>query len=213
MNKKVKLLIILAFLFIVVIGGSYSYSMYKSSIAGNASADVAKWNITVNGCNIVNPDETNTDCFASVVDGDTVTVTRNFKVDEFVYEANGNKNVIPTKIAPGSSGSFKVRIRPNDTEVSFKYTFRARLADTSNSIKLYVTTPTNSTKTLLSDAGYEGTINYAANHTNYEEVFTIYVEWVNDNTGQNDERDTEIGTQGSDPRLSIPIEIVFEQIK
>ncbi len=210
MNRKVKIVVILAFLFLIVLIGSYSYSKYRSDVTGQASSDVAKWNITVNGCNISKPDTTNSACFESVDNGDgTVTILRNFKISEFSYNNNNNNNVVNTKIAPGSSGQFVIRIRPNDTEVSFKYTIKSHIVDDNTALKYYVKGPNDNNRILVPDTGYVGYINYSANHTNYEEVVTFYVDWLNDET-QN-ENDTKIGTKSADPKLEIPIEITFEQ--
>ncbi len=210
MNRKVKILVILAFLFLIVLIGSYSYSKYRSDVTGQASSEVAKWNITVNGCNISKPDTTNTQCFESRDNGDgTVTVLRNFKISEFSYNNNNNNNVVNNKIAPGSSGQFVIRIRPNDTEVSIKYTIKSHIADVNTALKYYVKGPNDASRILVPSSGYVGYINYSASNTNYEEVITFYVDWLNDE--DQNENDTKIGTKSADPKLEIPIEITFEQ--
>ena len=211
MNRKVNTIIILAFLFTLVLVGSYSYSKYRSDITGAASAEVAKWNITVNGCNIVEPDPSNTTCFESTTDpsNGTVTILKNFSVTEFSYNSNNNPNVVDNKIAPGSSGQFVLRIKPNDTEVSFKYTITSSIIDSDSSLKYYVKGPNDSTRIEMPATGYVGYVYYNANHLNYEEVVTFYVDWENDE--DNNESDTVIGTKSADPKLDIPVMITFEQ--
>ena len=210
MNRKVKILIVLAFLFLVVLIGSYSYSKYRSDVTGAVSADVAKWNITVNGCNIVDPDTTNSACFASKVnEDDTVTILRNFNISEFTYSNSDLNNVERDKIAPGSSGEFVLRIKPNDTEVSIKYTINSRIVDSDFALKYYVKGPGDNTRIEMPQSGYVGYINYDASNTNYEEVITFYVDWLNDESAN--EKDTQIGTKSIDPKLEIPVEITFEQ--
>ena len=210
MKGKVKILVILAFLFLIVIIGSYSYSKYRSGITGEASADVAKWNISVNGCNIVEPDPANTDCFESKDNGDgTVTILRNFNITEFTYNNEDLNNVTRDKIAPGSSGNFKIKIKPNDTEVSIKYTINSHIEDDDVSLLYYIKGPNDSNYISMPSNGYVGYINYNASNTTREDVINFKVVWEN-NESHNKE-DTVIGTKSSDPKLNIPVEILFEQ--
>ena len=224
MNKKVSLLIILSFLLIIVIGGAYSYSKYNTEVSGSANAKVSKWNITVNNCNIVNPDKTNTDCFMETVDADNniVTINKNFNfgTGDFTYTNNNNNDVVDYKIAPGSSGTFKITIKPNDTQVSIKYKINVSLKKANSSILLYRSDPNETNKVLMENDGYEGVLQY--NDTGFTFLdnngvikngdiveFIIYVDWINDE--DNNDIDTEIGTSGTSPILEIPVEIVFEQ--
>lgn len=211
MNRKVKILIVLTFLFLIVVVGSYSYSKYRSEITGSASAELAKWNITVNGCNIVTPDESDSSCFESKVDEGTGTVTiiKNFNHTEFSYDSGGNNNVVDNKIAPGSTGQFIIRIKPNDTEVSIKYTITSSINDDDSSLKYYIKGPSDSERIPMPTDGYVGYINYDEGNTSYEEVITFYVDW--ENNEDNNEEDTFIGTKSADPKLDIPVQIAFEQ--
>ena len=212
MNRKVKILVILAFLFLVVLFGSYSYSKYRSDITGQASTDVAKWNITVNGCNIVTPDPSNSACFESKENDDgTVTIVRNFNITEFTYSNSDTANVKRDKIAPGSSGEFVLRIKPMDTQVSIKYTIRSYIKDDDFALEYYIKGPNDTDRILVPENGYVGYIMYnpANAGNNYEDVITFYVDWLNDESAN--EKDTKIGTKSADPKLDIPIEITFEQ--
>ncbi len=213
MKKKVNILIILSFLFILMLGGAYSYSKYVSDVTGVASADVANWNITVNNCNIVNPDKNNATCFDETIDdvNNTVTLNKNFNIEDFSYSNNNNPNVVDNKIAPGSSGVFELVIKPNDTEVSLKYTLKVSLKDENDSIRIFRSSPNSNDKVEMEVDGYQNLILYDENNVNYEEKILIYIDWINDESGVNDEKDTLIGTSGSVPKLEIPVEIVFEQ--
>lgn len=214
MSRKVNVLVLLSFLFILIMGAAVAYSKYKTDVSGEAKADIANWNISVNDCNIVNPDKDNETCFLEKVNDDgMVTVTRNFGIADIDYSNNNNDNVIDSKIAPGSSGTFKIAIKPNDTEVSIKYTLKASLAKENSSIKLYRSDPNGNNKVLLETDGYEGIIEYSADNASYEEVITIYVDWEKTNSPENDKIDTEIGTAGTSPILDLPVEIVFEQYR
>lgn len=221
MNKKISLLLILSFLFIIVMGGAYTYSKYNSSAVGTATADISKWNISVNNCNIVNPDKNNASCFKETVNEDgSVTVNKNFNVTDFTYSNNNNADVVDSKIAPGSSGTFKVTIKPNDTQVSIKYKLNVALAKANDSITLYRSDPNKTNKVIMEKDGYEGILQYTEQGFTFVDSngvtrnadiveFIIYVEWVNDE--RNNEIDTEIGTTGMAPILEIPVNILFEQ--
>ena len=146
---------------------------------------------------------------AKVNEDDTVTILRNFNISEFTYSNSDLNNVERDKIAPGSSGEFVLRIKPNDTEVSIKYTINSHIVDSNFALKYYVKGPGDNTRIEMPQSGYVGYINYDASHTNYEEVITFYVDWLNDESAN--EKDTQIGTKSVDPKLEIPVEITFEQ--
>lgn len=222
MNKKIKVLIVLSFLFILVFGAAYSYSRYSTIVSGAATADVADWNITVNGCNIASPDKNNTNCFREIVneEDNSVIVSRNFNITEFTYRNNSNAHVVNNKMAPGSSGTFKITIEPNDTQVSIKYKLNVELDKHNPSIVLYRTDPNKTNKVLMEPDGYEGILQYTRDGFIYIDstgkevsaekmVFTIYVEWANKE--ENNVYDTVIGTNGVSPTLDIPVNITFEQ--
>ena len=212
MKGKGKLLIILTFLFAVIILGSYSYSKYRSDITGEAKTDVAKWNISVNGCYIAKPsNNSDSTCYLETVNQSTgaVTVVRNFKITEFVINNNGNGNVVDGKIAPGSSGTFNIKIKPNDTEVSFRYTINSHIEDDNLSLSYSIKGPGDTDYRPMPATGYVGRIDYSASNTNYEEVISFKVDWINDEN--HNKEDTVIGTKSIDPKLEIPVEITFEQ--
>ncbi len=214
MKRKIKVLIILSFLLFLLLGMSYAYSKYKSDVSGSATLDIANWHITVNDCDIVTPDEDNTECFTPAVldaDDNVIKVAKNFKVTDFTYDNNNNQNVVDNKIAPGSSGTFKINIKPNDTEVSIRYHLTASLEIPNDSIELFIKGPNDTNRIPLTSDGYTGIIPYDENNGSYVEQLIIYVDWVNDESGASDEVDTIIGTSGSRPVLGMPIEIVFEQ--
>ena len=70
MNKKMRVLLLLSFLFILVLGAAYTYSKYYTEVSGVASADVAEWDIIVNNCKIDRPNESDATCFEQIDNGD-----------------------------------------------------------------------------------------------------------------------------------------------
>lgn len=222
MNKKVNVLIILSFLLVLVLGGAYTYSKYKTVASGNASVDVANWNILVNGCNIANPGEnTNVNCFNQVTNDDgTVTITKNFDVEDFDYSNFDNQDVVDNKIAPGSEGKFRINIDPSDTEVSIEYTMYITLVKENGSIKISRSNPNSTDMTLMEDDGYHGILQYTSdgfihiddngNRTSVDDLeFLVNVLW--ENNEDNNSIDTEIGTSSETPILGVSVNIVFEQ--
>ena len=144
--------------------------------------------------------------------------SKNFKITDFEYNNNGNDNVVDNKIAPGSSGSYVITIKPTDTEVSFKYSLNISLVDNDDSIKLYVKGPGDASRIELNssnDNTYTRTVEYATfkDNADYSIPINVYVDWINKADGSNDEADTKIGTSTSDPKLVIPVSITFEQVK
>ena len=214
MNRKVKVLILLAFLFVIVVAGSYSYSKYRSDITGTASTEIAKWDILVNDCHIVdhtkNPNDST--CYAEIEEGGQVVVLKNFVLspEDFSYVAN--TYVRGEKIAPGGSADFLLRINPQNTEVSFSYQVSTQISDEDESLEYYIVE--NNVETLLSSTGgsYSGTMNYSTFSTSTDPTKTIRfrVKWINNPA--NNESDTQIGTKSSRPTLEIPIQITFRQI-
>lgn len=210
MNKKANTFIILSLIFILIVGVSYSYSKYVSKTNGNINAEIAKWNISVNGCNIVSPDESKTDCFSAEKDesGEIVTLNKNFDINEINYNNENGNTMAEDKIGPGSSGFFKIKIQPNDTEVSIKYKLNISKPE-NEMIEISVDGPVN-----LVDGVYEGSIKYSANNRDYVEEIIVNVDWKNDDN--NNESDSEIGVLEDEEeakKLSIPVTITFEQDK
>lgn len=224
MKKKVNVLIILSFLFVVVLGAAYSYSKYNTEVSGKAVADVAKWAITVNDCDIVNPPDKNTTaCFVGELDneGNVITTKKNFQAGDIVYTNNTNGNVADGMIAPGNtSGTFKVTIKPNDTDVSMKYVLDVSTLKNNSSIKIYRSDPNKDNMVEMEKDGYTNYLYYSKDGFYYyddnnnkmdgsEITFIIYVYWINDE--DNNDVDTEIGTSAETPILDVPVNILFEQ--
>lgn len=223
MNKKVNVLIILSFLLVLVLGGAYTYSKYKTTASGDATVDVANWNILVNDCNIVDSNKnTNSDCFNQVTNDDgTVTITKNFDIKDFSYSnVNNQGDVVDNKIAPGSEGEFELTIDPTDTEVSIEYTMYVSLIKENSSIKISRSEPNSTTMSLMETDGYHGILQYTADgfvhiddngvRTHIDDLnFLIHVLW--ENNEDNNLIDTEIGTSSEAPTLGVSVNIVFEQ--
>ena len=208
--KKGHVILILSFLLVIFLAGAYSYSKYSTEVSGDAHVDIAKWNITVNGCPVEGT-STNTNCGKEITSADGSTYTVDFAItgSDITYD-NSNSNVAPGKISPGSDGSFKIRIKPNDTDVSFSYSIVFGDMDTTADITISY----NNTEIETDDA-ITGTINLNdfSGNSSYEVDLDIDVTWNYHDDDENNKKDTELGMSGDNPILYIPVTVTFTQIK
>ena len=208
--KKGHVILILSFLLVIFLAGAYSYSKYSTEVSGDAHVDIAKWNITVNGCPVEGT-STNPNCGKAITSADGTTYTVDFVVtgSDITYD-NSNSNVADGKISPGSDGSFKLRIKPNDTDVSFSYSIVFGAMETAADI----TISRNGTP-ITSGSPITGTLNLNdfSGNSNYELDLDVDVTWNYHDDKENNKKDTELGMSGDNPVLNIPVTITFTQIK
>lgn len=177
------LIIVIVLLFICLIGTvSFTYAKYISSATGTADAQVATWAVKVNNTDIVQ--------------------TANFSLDGDYIQWQENENIADGYIAPGRTGTMKIKLDTTGSKVAVKYTIsidQTALA-TYNQINI---TKVNS-QPVTSDS-YSGVITLA----NVDNVLEIPIEisWINQET--TNESDTNIGSTVSN--LSIPITVTAEQ--
>ena len=108
MNKKIRIVILIAILILLALIIQSTYSKYTSKSTGTINRDTADWIIKINDKDITIPDENG-----------QVGV---FEIDDFTWDWESAPNVKPPKVAPGMSGFFKLKIDPTGTQVSIKYT-------------------------------------------------------------------------------------------
>ena len=107
LSKTVGLLLVLTLLALIAISGTYA--KYTTSVSGNATAVIAKWDIKFTN--------------------DTKTIANNFNIDLAKTMTSSDKT--NTFIQPGSQGSFKVKVT-NDSDVPAMVV--ATVSDNSNTI-------------------------------------------------------------------------------
>lgn len=166
-NNNIGIIAILAVLLIAVLAfGIWAWSKYTTTLNGNATAAVAKW------------------------DFGTSTELKNINLASASFN-----NVADKKIAPGTSGSFDVVVNANKSEVSIDYVItlskiknkpanlhfykdatHTQLADTldtgdgvsySGRLDYNKTTPATKTVTIYWDWAYTTSGNYAGTDANY----------------------------------------------
>lgn len=107
LSKTVGLLLVLTLLALIAISGTYA--KYTTSVSGNATAVIAKWDIKFTN--------------------DEKTIANNFDIDLAKTMTSSDKT--NTFIQPGSQGSFKVKVT-NDSDVPAMVV--ATVSDNSNTI-------------------------------------------------------------------------------
>ena len=108
MNKKIRIVILIAILILLALIIQSTYSKYTSKSTGTINRDTADWIIKINDKDITIPDENG-----------QVGI---FEIEDFTWDWDSAPNVKPPKVAPGMSGFFKLKIDPTGTQVSIKYT-------------------------------------------------------------------------------------------
>lgn len=237
-HNKLSLLAILSFLLVLVLAGSYAYSKYVGVAVATGELKVAVWSIKVNGCDVVdptkNPASIASQCFQTVAsedDPDELILVKNFVVtdDDISYYPLENEELVGSrKIAPGTEARFNITIDPGLTEAAFKYDLKSWFAGENAFIKIYVIELDENNVSKKNEDGSE--ISYEITNSKYTNTILfsedsdidrihrlqIKVVWENDETGETDKTDTEIGTalreNGESPIMEIPVRINFQQI-
>ena len=98
LNKKKKILIVLAIIAIIVLAflGGHAYAKYFTKIKGTGLAEIATWSFKVNG----EMEQIQTINLASTID---------------------NETLVDNKIAPGTKGNFNIVIDATDSDVGINY--------------------------------------------------------------------------------------------
>lgn len=175
--KKSKKIVLISFAIIAIIlsfAGGRAYAKYMSRVTGQGTADIANWNFKVNE----KEDKIQTISLKSTMNNSTLT---------------------NNKIAPGTEGSFQIKIDATNSEVGINYVikFENETKKPSNLKFMYEGTTYNSLAEL--QKVLTGTIN--ANDQNKSKILTINWNW-NYETGNsaqeislNDNIDTQDGKQ------------------
>ena len=170
-----------------------SYAKYRRGVAGEVSADVAGWNIKVNGEDIANKK--------------TLTTTI---VPTFLESENSAAGVI----APGVEGYYTITIDASLVDVPFECTIHSDVADDSSISDLktlsYQINPTSSTTDRLTYSADTGIVQVIPRNTS-QYVFRIYLVWDDENGTMDNQADTEVGVSDSSQAL-MQVSLQFSQI-
>lgn len=170
-----------------------SYAKYRRGVTGEVSADVAGWNIKVNGEDIANKK--------------TLTTTI---VPTFLESENSAAGVI----APGVEGYYTITIDASLVDVPFECTIHSDVADDSSISDLktlsYQINPTSSTTDRLTYSADTGIVQVIPRNTS-QYVFRIYLVWDDENGTMDNQADTEVGVSDSSQAL-MQVSLQFSQI-
>lgn len=187
-KRKLTILIVLSFLFLIVFGSAYTFGLFHSEVNGDVNLDVAKWNIEVNDTNISNG------------------ITDQFTINDIVYENEVVGNVVDNKFAPGVKGTYTLEIDPTDTSVSIKYEIIVEDEKFKNeNIKITSLTLEDGELIQKDENTYVGVILLSKKTVH---TIKINLEWINEE--KNNAVDSAIGTR-ENPDLEIPVTVIITQ--
>lgn len=179
---------------------SGTLAKYTSSATGTAAATVAKWSVEVNGTDIAKNDTVTFDLFNTINEADITTT---------------EDNVAGDKIAPGTGGSFALKI-DNGSEVDAKYTLALEETNNSNVPIQYSLDKTTWTDDLT--AINTNQTDVALSKETGTKTVTVYWRWMFEGTtngahaGQTDENDTGLGIAGTAPAVQIAASFTATQV-
>lgn len=170
-----------------------SYAKYRRGVTGEVSADIARWNIKVNGEDIANKKTLSA----------TIEPT-------FLESENSAAGVI----APGVEGYYTITIDASLVDVPFECTIHSDVADDSSISDLktlsYQVNPTASTTDKLTYSEDTGIVQVIPRNTS-QYVFRIYLVWDDDNGTMDNQADTEVGVNDNSKAL-MHVTLHFSQI-
>ena len=195
MNNKKKFLLLVIVLIICVLVYSIIqvYAKYLSSASGNATMNVARWDIKVNNRSI----KYNTD-ISSVI----------------VPQFPGNNNIAANVIAPTAEGYFDLNFDFSTTDVSFRYDITLSVAPTSSVQDLVATGYSIDNGSIQSFSSTPHTISDTILHSSgiTSRNIRVYIKWDDAVATQtmSNAADT-LSTKSNDPAL-YKVDIAFTQI-
>lgn len=197
MKKVLKILTLIMLIFTIVkIGDTYS-KYYSSAHTNSLSKDIGEWVIKLNDLDIY------------AENGAKVQFTLN-KFNNF-----SNEYASPDKIAPSSKGYTDIAINPAGTDVAVRYDIQLDLSSiTDKGINaeawLEIQSPTANMQFKRTEENtYSGTISLADVQTNQIATIRCYVEWLNDET--KNQQDTVIGSKTERETIDIPVTVTVTQ--
>lgn len=182
---------------------SSTFAKYTSESTGTATARVAKWDILFGGGETTMNKKFTFDLYSTLYDTTANNAETDVKTGDDV-----------TRIAPGTQGSFAVKIK-NNSEVTAKYTVSFAIGyadDTANTEVKSVTIPLQFSKdgsdwkTSIADLNIDNTaaVNLAMGGN---DTYTVYWKWDYEDTTDDDrdKNDTILGTAGAEIQITATV--------
>lgn len=193
--KKIWILSALIMILITFYQISQTYAKYSSQAKGTVEETIGAWIVKINGENIATEEEVKT-----------------FTIEQLNY--NSNNNVKEGKIAPGLLGYFDIIIDATEASVAVRYDVKIDFAslDISNAINfsklVKVVDGVESSEGIIKieENVYTGVVSLDDIKAGKTNTLRVYIEWTDNQTGENDEADSVLGMQ-KDIQVSIPVEL------
>lgn len=173
---------------------SQVYAKYITSVTGNASIAISRWNIKVNDLSIKNNDDI------------SAKITPVFP---------GNDNIAANIIAPTAEGYFDLVFDFSDVDVSFKYDINVTADDTSAVSDLVTTGYSIDGETRVNFADFNTPISdtiHLADNINSRTI-RVYVMWNDDpDTATMNNIDDTASTLKSDSSAVLKVSVALTQV-
>lgn len=185
--KKLLIFLCLCIILLIIYGVIRIYALFHSELGANVQLKNGTWNITVNGTDI------------------TKGTDIQFAINNVTVEEN--EHVKPGNIAPGLTGTFKINIDPENTNVSTRYDIyldEEKLTNSNIQIKSIKETLNGNELVKTDKNTYTGIIPLEKIQAGTTNEITVEVEWI-ENEDHNEE-DIGLGTTW-DAEYQIPITV------
>lgn len=185
--KKLLFFLCLCIILLIIYGVIRIYALFHSELGANVQLKNGTWNITVNGTDI------------------TKGTDIQFAINNVTVEEN--EHVKPGNIAPGLTGTFKINIDPENTNVSTRYDIyldEEKLTNPNIQIKSIKETLNGNELVKTDKNTYTGIIPLEKIQAGTTNEITVEVEWI-ENEDHNEE-DIGLGTTW-DAEYQIPITV------
>ena len=198
--KKIWVLMLLIMILVTIYVINNTYAKYYSEAEGKVEQIIGKWIVKINDTNIATGEE-----------------IQEFTINQLQY--NESDNTIEGKIAPGMTGYFDIILDATESSVAVKYDVTidgSALVEINKFIKI-------SKQTVVIDATekddeivktdentYTGIVKLEDIKSKKTNTVRVYVEWENDETESNDEKDTSLG-KIENTQIEIPVTVKISQ--
>ena len=197
-NNNIGVIAILALLLIAVLAfGIWAWSKYTSTLEGNGTATVAKWNFGT----------------------DTVIENLDLATTSGATKMDTVNNVATDRIAPGTSGSFSVVLNTTGTEVALSYDIvLSNMKNKPTNLHFYSDASCSESSKIDTTDGAKISGTIAQGDTGTKKTVTIYWKWAYEtgsdatNIAKNDETDTNEGKAATENGVTFDLTITGTQI-
>lgn len=186
-TKKALIFLCLCIILLIIYGVIRIYALFHSELGASVQLENGTWNISVNETDI------------------TKGTDIQFEINNVTVEEN--EHVKPGNIAPGLTGTFKMNINPNDTNVSVRYDIHLddeKLTNPNIQIKSIKETLNGNELVKTDQNTYTGIISLEKIQQGTTNEITVEVEWMEGE--DNHEEDIGLGTTW-DAEYQIPITV------